>query len=49
MSGQPIHHQTEVWWFSGRLNISGFEIERIILLKLLFNARSLILELFQFY
>lgn len=20
MSGQPIHHQTEVWWFNGRLN-----------------------------
>ena len=20
-SGQPIHHQTEVWWFNGRLKV----------------------------
>ena len=24
MSGQPIHHQTEVWWFNGRL--TGLQI-----------------------
>jgi len=22
-SGLPIHHQTEVWWFSSRLKING--------------------------
>jgi len=27
MSGQPIHHQTEVWWFNGRLKMKILLIE----------------------
>jgi len=26
-SGQPIHHQTEVWWFNGRLNSAIFSYQ----------------------